>query len=492
MVQHDKRPVIGVVVPIYNPPLGWQYNTTEHMLLLKQLAPKYQFKFLLINDGSRDDIITEFKQMCTKTKLKCSHHSLNSNQGKGMALKFGVSHLKADYYICVDWDFPFGVNTIIKIIDDLVSGSNLVIIDRGSAYINYLPPRRAMFTRIWRFLINNYFKLNVADTQGGLKGFDKKGARSFTECELNGFLQDTEFVLKARNEELKISSVISQLRPGVKLTKFPTKVYIKELQNLWRLIKLSRTLRKKWITINADDYGMSIDVNRAIQTGIHAGVITSVSVMVNTDASTEAIQFLKSHPQVKVGLHANFTDAARPRSGLFLGRVKTIINLLTKKKVRQAAFKELERQYQILNQSGLVVSHLDSHEHIHLLFPVYEYFIKFAQSKKISLVRHCHLSINSIRLILNSVQNSFKGLSIVIMYLINYLANIKYFITYTHPGYIWDISWLKECNKPNLSRSFANLPYGRTEIICHAATLPFRMDYSISNLIKKHKICLSV
>lgn len=135
MVQHDKRPVIGVVVPIYNPPLGWQYNTTEHMLLLKQLAPKYQFKFLLINDGSRDDIITEFKQMCTKTKLKCSHHSLNSNQGKGMALKFGVSHLKADYYICVDWDFPFGVNTIIKIIDDLVSGSNLVIIDRGSAIL---------------------------------------------------------------------------------------------------------------------------------------------------------------------------------------------------------------------------------------------------------------------------------------------------------------------------------------------------------------------
>ena len=58
----------------------------------------------------------------------------------------------------------------------------------------------------------------------------------------------------------------------------------------------------KRLIITADDYGMSKAVNRAIDEGIEAGLITSTNVMVNMPEYKEALK-LKNNPNVSVGLH---------------------------------------------------------------------------------------------------------------------------------------------------------------------------------------------
>jgi predicted glycoside hydrolase/deacetylase ChbG (UPF0249 family) len=49
------------------------------------------------------------------------------------------------------------------------------------------------------------------------------------------------------------------------------------------------------LIINADDFGMSKEVNEGTKQGIKAGVVTSVSVMVNMSYFEDAISFLKRY-----------------------------------------------------------------------------------------------------------------------------------------------------------------------------------------------------
>src|SRR5882757_5858501 len=64
----------------------------------------------------------------------------------------------------------------------------------------------------------------------------------------------------------------------------------------------------KKLIINADDFGMSREVNEGTKQGIKQGIITSVSVMTNMPYFNEAVRFLKKYPHVSVGLHFNITE----------------------------------------------------------------------------------------------------------------------------------------------------------------------------------------
>ncbi len=64
------------------------------------------------------------------------------------------------------------------------------------------------------------------------------------------------------------------------------------------------------LIINADDFGMSQEVNEGIKKGIKAGVINSVSLMANMSYFDDAVKFLKNHEKIAIGLHFNITEGA--------------------------------------------------------------------------------------------------------------------------------------------------------------------------------------
>lgn len=59
----------------------------------------------------------------------------------------------------------------------------------------------------------------------------------------------------------------------------------------------------KSMIITADDYGMHAIVNKAIDHGIEAGLITSTNVMTGMPECQEAAKLRTSYPQVSIGLH---------------------------------------------------------------------------------------------------------------------------------------------------------------------------------------------
>src|SRR2546421_8810337 len=62
------------------------------------------------------------------------------------------------------------------------------------------------------------------------------------------------------------------------------------------------------LVVNADDFGLSTGVNRGILEAHAAGVVSSVSVLVNAPGWTDALRRLRDvGPGLGVGLHLNLT-----------------------------------------------------------------------------------------------------------------------------------------------------------------------------------------
>ena len=66
--------------------------------------------------------------------------------------------------------------------------------------------------------------------------------------------------------------------------------------------------RVRRLIINADDFGLTQGVNRAIVESHHDGIVTSSTLMANGRAFDNAIQRAKSAPGLSVGCHVVLVD----------------------------------------------------------------------------------------------------------------------------------------------------------------------------------------
>jgi hypothetical protein len=134
------------------------------------------------------------------------------------------------------------------------------------------------------------------------------------------------------------------------------------------------------LIINADGFGFTRGINRAIGECAAAGTVTSTSCVPNFPAIDETGQFSRDFPQVSIGIHLNLT-VGRPvlpaesvptlvdKAGFFHGR-EFPRRLLLGKISTQEVYRELYAQAARLADLGIRISHLDGHQNKHL-YPVF-------------------------------------------------------------------------------------------------------------------------
>lgn len=237
---------------------------------------------------------------------------------------------------------------------------------------------------------------------------------------------------------------------------------------------------KKRLIINADDFGMSKEVNDGTKKGIEQGIITSVSVMVNMPYFEDAIRFLRKHPKVSVGLHFNITEGnpiLLPRDvgtliredNSFFYYPSLVARVAARSVNRDEVAQELKAQYAKLKATGLPVTHIDSHHHIHLYPSLFRIVSDFADKEHVHSLRGNEFD----------VWNLFLGVwkkPIVTQLVVNFfllLVNIR-IRNKSHLYEInrfYDINWAKDISQEDFAVILKNLPDGTTEFICHLAVL---------------------
>jgi len=139
----------------------------------------------------------------------------------------------------------------------------------------------------------------------------------------------------------------------------------------------------KRLIVNADDLGLTPGVNRGIVRAFQEGIVTSTSLLVTGSAFEDGVALARDFPALDVGLHLALVEeqAVLPPEALptlvhGTGRLPgTKGEFLKRALLRRISWDEVEReiaaQIARFQQTGLRLSHIDSHQHLHMFSPVF-------------------------------------------------------------------------------------------------------------------------
>jgi len=143
--------------------------------------------------------------------------------------------------------------------------------------------------------------------------------------------------------------------------------------------------------LNADDFGYSSDINQAVMRAHKEGVLTSASLMVSGRAFKEAVELAREAPSLAVGLHLVVAsgpavlshdrlphildeDGCFPNTPVRLG-----LRYLFSRAAQRELAQELTAQFDRFAATGLPLSHVDGHVHMHLHPVVFKLILPLAE-----------------------------------------------------------------------------------------------------------------
>jgi predicted glycoside hydrolase/deacetylase ChbG (UPF0249 family) len=139
--------------------------------------------------------------------------------------------------------------------------------------------------------------------------------------------------------------------------------------------------KRRYLIVNADDFGLSRSINRGVIEAHELGIVTSASLMVEQPGAVEAASYACERSELGLGLHAELRTwrvARLPRKGA----VRSTADL--ERHVSAQVKRQLER---FRSLCGREPSHLDSHQHRHLWEGIRPVFERLADELEVPLRR---------------------------------------------------------------------------------------------------------
>ena len=162
------------------------------------------------------------------------------------------------------------------------------------------------------------------------------------------------------------------------------------------------------LIINADDFGLTSGVNRAVVELHQAGLLTSATLMARAQATASAIQIALTTPSLGVGCHVVLLDGEpvlstqseipnladpitgrfRPSLIPFLGAVHRNWPLMGASPMTDEIEAEAAAQIALLQNRGIHLTHIDTHKHVHMFPAVLRPVLRAARAAGIRTVRN--------------------------------------------------------------------------------------------------------
>jgi predicted glycoside hydrolase/deacetylase ChbG (UPF0249 family) len=155
------------------------------------------------------------------------------------------------------------------------------------------------------------------------------------------------------------------------------------------------------LIVNADDFGLTPGVNRAVSELNAAGVLTSATLMANAAATDEAIEIALRTPGLGVGCHVVLVDGepvlpaselptlVDQNTGLFYPTLGKFLLRLGSGRIRASEIEaEARAQMMRLKERGVQLTHFDTHKHTHMFREVLEPVLRAAMSCGVGGVRN--------------------------------------------------------------------------------------------------------
>ncbi len=235
------------------------------------------------------------------------------------------------------------------------------------------------------------------------------------------------------------------------------------------------------LIINADDFGLTPGVNRAIAELHQAGALTSATLMATGAAFDDAVAIAHANPSLGVGCHVILTDGTPvsppesistllgPDGRTFRPSLLDFVQALLRGAIRED---EIERealaQIEKLQRAGIRVTHLDTHKHTHLFPAVSRPLLRLAQRCSVRAVRNPFEPAWSSRLAPDAFTRRLQLhiLSVLGKKKILSLPQLSHGHVLTSDGTI-GVSATGQLNAESLHKILYAMPEGTWELVCH-------------------------
>lgn len=194
------------------------------------------------------------------------------------------------------------------------------------------------------------------------------------------------------------------------------------------------------IIINADDFGISSEVNEAIKYCFSKKLIHFTSLMVNMPYTKEAVEIARNNGFLdRIGLHLNLVEGkpltqeiTKTRycdlNGFFNGSIMNGKNRLFVSKQELKAIKiEIKAQIDKFLDYVNVIHRIDSHRHSHINYPILKIVLRILRNFNDCQVRLCRNIPKEKRKIFKNIYKKCINKKISRYNKLHNNCNIKYF-----------------------------------------------------------------
>jgi chitin disaccharide deacetylase len=134
----------------------------------------------------------------------------------------------------------------------------------------------------------------------------------------------------------------------------------------------------KRLILTADDFGLSIPVNEAVELAHRKGVLSAASLMIGAPAVDDAVERACKLSSLGVGLHVTLLDGrpvlppdqipglVGPEGRFFSDPFRFGLALYLSPELRRQAGAEINAQFERFRRTGLRMDHVNAHWHFHL------------------------------------------------------------------------------------------------------------------------------
>ncbi|HOK79343.1 MAG TPA: glycosyltransferase family 2 protein [bacterium] len=147
---------ISVLIPVYN-----EQNTITEVLE-KIVALPVEKEIIVIDDGSTDGTAKILETLSAKENIHVITQKFN--KGKGFAIKTGIKCVSGDYVIIQDADLELNPLDIIKMVEEVKNGAQVVY---GSRFLEKrkMPLINLLANKFLTFLTNLLYRSNITDME---------------------------------------------------------------------------------------------------------------------------------------------------------------------------------------------------------------------------------------------------------------------------------------------------------------------------------------
>ena len=239
------------------------------------------------------------------------------------------------------------------------------------------------------------------------------------------------------------------------------------------------------LIVHADDFGLSEKVNDGILQAHRHGILTSASITATGAAFKHAIDICQAVPTLDTGIHLTLVEE---RPVLDAEAIPSLVDGEGRLHPHAAVFfrkylcgrarleeirRELEAQVQKVLAQGIRISHLDSHQHLHMLPGILRMTVDLAREYAISAIR---LPAEHLPILVQLRAGSL--LRILHMQSLNFFCTLGKSLIQRRTDYFFGFLWGGNLDKKHLWEILNMLPpQGTCELMCHPGYNDAHTDY---------------